>query len=397
MKMQDNSFNFTKKSLDALPLPNKGKRLYVYDTYVRGLELMVTEHGSKSYKVYRKFNDKPVRITLGKYSELSVEEARDKARTTISEMIKGKNPNVEKKKLRAETTLKEMFSLYMERHSKPHKRTWQDDERDIPRFIGHWFQRKLSAITKQDIQALHERIGKENGLYQANRLLARICILYNKAIEWGWEGTNPAQGVKKFKEKTRDRFLHPDELPRFFESLDQEPNDTIRDYVYISLFTGVRQANVLAMRWEDIHFDRKEWLVPETKNGEPLRVHLIDTVIGILKTRLKNYGKKDWVFEGSGKTGHMVEPKAGWKRILQRVGIKDLRIHDLRRTLGSWQAATGSNSFMIGRSLGHKTTQSTAVYARLNLDPVRDSVEKATQAMLQSMRKVEEDEPIEAA
>jgi hypothetical protein len=59
--------------------------------------------------------------------------------------------------------------------------------------------------------------------------------------------------------------------------------------------------------------------------------------------------------------------------------------------LGSWQAATGSNSFMIGRSLGHKTTQSTAVYARLNLDPVRDSMEKATQAMLQSMRKIEDD------
>ena len=92
-----------------------------------------------------------------------------------------------------------------------------------------------------------------------------------------------------------------------------------------------------------------------------------------------------------------MEPKAGWKRILERAGIKDLRLHDLRRTLGSWQAATGANSFMIGLSLGHKTTQSTAVYARLNLDPVRDSVEKATQAMLQSVRKVEEEEPTEAA
>jgi integrase len=131
--------------------------------------------------------------------------------------------------------------------------------------------------------------------------------------------------------------------------------------------------------------------VLETKNGEHLRVHLIDTVIGILNTRLKKHRKGEWVFEGTGETGHLMEPKAGWKRILERAGIKDLRLHDLRRTLGSWQAATGSNSFMIGRSLGHKTTQSTAVYARLNLDPVRDSMEKATQAMLQSMRKIEDD------
>ena len=389
MKREDKSFNFTKKSLDALPLPTVGKRLYVYDTKVRGLELMMTEQGTKSFKVYRKLNDKPVRITLGKYPEISVEQARNEAQKVISEMIKGKNPNDEKKKLRAETTFGDLFALYMERYSKHHKKTWKYDEKDVPRFLGHWFQRKISGITKQEIQTLHEKIGKENGLYQANRLLARIHIIYNKAIEWGWEGLNPAQGIKKFKEKSRDRFLHPDELPRFFKSLDKESNDTIRDYIYVSLFTGVRRSNVLAMQWDDINFERREWLIPETKNGEPLRVHLIETVIDILKVRFKQYGKTEWVFEGTGETGHLMEPKAGWKRILKRAGIKDLRLHDLRRTLGSWQAATGANSFIIGRSLGHKTPQSTAVYARLNLDPVRDSVEKATDAMLQTIRKVE--------
>jgi integrase len=387
MSQRDTSFNFTKKSLDALCVPGKGKRLYVYDTKVRGLELMVTEHGAKSFKVYRKFNDKPIRVTLGKYPEMTVEQARNEAQRVISEMIKGKNPNEEKKKLRAETALGEMFSLYMERYSKLHKKTWRDDERDVPRFVGHWFQRKLSTITKQEVQALHEKTGKENGFYQANRLLSRIQSLYSKAIEWGWEGTNPAQGVKKFKEKSRDRFIHPDELPRFFESLDQEPSDTIRDYIYVSLFTGVRKSNVLAMKWEDIYFERQEWLVPETKNGDPLRVHLVESVIAVLKARLEKYGKRKWVFEGSGRTGHLVEPKAGWKRILKRVGIKDLRIHDLRRTLGSWQAATGANSYMIGQSLGHKSSQSTAVYARLNLDPVRNSVERATEAMLQTLKK----------
>ncbi|EKE09071.1 MAG: hypothetical protein ACD_16C00214G0001 [uncultured bacterium] len=390
MKLQDNNLNFTKKSLDALRFPAVGKRLYIYDSKVRGLELMVTGQGSKSFKVYRKLNNKPIRVTLGKYPEMSIEQARNEAQKVISEMIKGKNPNEEKKKLRAETSFGEIFSLYMERYSKHHKKTWKYDERDVPRFLGHWFQRKLSAITKQEVQSLHEKIRQENGLYQANRLLARIHIIYNKAIEWGWEGINPAQGVKKFKEKSRDRFLHPDELPRFFESLDQEQNDTIRDYVYVSLFTGARKSNVLAMQWEEIHLERKEWLVPETKNGEPLRVHLIESVLDILKRRLERYGKQIWVFEGPGKTGHLMEPKAGWKRILERANIKDLRLHDLRRTLGSWQAATGANSFMIGRSLGHKSSQSTAVYARLNLDPVRDSVEKATEAMLQTLKRTKE-------
>lgn len=382
MKEDGNGINFTKKVLDALALPAKGKRLYLYDTRVRGLELMVTEHGSKSFKVYRKCNGKPVRVTLGKYPEMSIENARNEAQRVITEMMGGKNPNEEKKKLRDETTLGEMFSLYMERHSKPNKETWRYDEKDVPRFLGHWFRRKLSDITKQEVQAIHEKIKKENGTYQANRLLSRIQGIYNKAIEWGWESANPTQGVKKFKEKSRSRFLHPDELPRFFESLDKEENDTIRDYIYVSLFTGVRKSNVLAMQWEDIHFERQEWLVPKTKNGDSLRVHLVESVITTLKSRLESYGKQEWVFEGPGKTGHLVEPKAGWKRILTRANLKDIRLHDLRRTLGSWQAATGANSYMIGQSLGHKSPQSTAIYARLNIDPVRDSVEKATQAML---------------
>ena len=386
MKTQDNVLNFTKKTLESLPLPLAGKRLYFYDTKVRGLELMVTDQGSKSFKVYRKYNGKPVRVTLGKYPEMTVEKARQEAQKVITTMLEGKNPNEEKKSLRSEMTLGDMFTLFMERYSKHHKKTWKTDEKDIPRFLGHWFQRKLSTITKQDIQALHEKIRKENGLYQANRLLARIHILYNKALEWGWEGINPAQGIKKFKEKSRDRFLHPDELPRFFESLDLEENDTIKDYIYVSLLTGVRKSNVLAMRWQDIYFDRREWVIPETKNGDSLRVHLVEKVIEILKSRAERYPTKEWVFAGSGETGHLVEPKSGWKRILERAGIQDLRLHDLRRTLGSWQAATGANSFMIGQSLGHKSTQSTAVYARLNIDPVRDSVEKATQAILNHAR-----------
>ena len=77
-----------------------------------------------------------------------------------------------------------------------------------------------------------------------------------------------------------------------------------------------------------------------------------------------------------------VEPRKGWERILERAGVTDLRIHDLRRTLGSWQAKTGASLTIIGKSLSHKTHQATAIYARLDLDPVRQSVERATSAML---------------
>ena len=94
---------------------------------------------------------------------------------------------------------------------------------------------------------------------------------------------------------------------------------------------------------------------------------LVAKVIEILKNRLQKYGNSGWVFEGTGKTGHLIEPKSGWKRMLNRAEIKDLRIYDLRRTVGSWQAATGANSYIIDGTLGHKDQKSTAIYARLNI------------------------------
>lgn len=141
------------------------------------------------------------------------------------------------------------------------------------------------------------------------------------------------------------------------------------------------------MHWSDINFNRAEWLVEETKNGEPQTIPLIPQAIIILKERYENK-ISDWVFpSATSKSGHIEEPKKVWKNLLERAGIKDLRIHDLRRTLGSWQAATGANSYIIGKSLGHKTQQATAIYARLNMDSVRESVARAADAMFAAVDK----------
>src|SRR5690606_11457999 len=103
------------------------------------------------------------------------------------------------------------------------------------------------------------------GHFQANRALERLRALYNKALEWGWEGDNPTIGIKKFKEKSRERFVQPNELPLLFHALEIEENKTARDYILISLMTGARKSNVLAMRWEQISWEHKTWRIPETK------------------------------------------------------------------------------------------------------------------------------------
>ncbi len=386
MTDKENKFNFTKRSLEALPIPANGKRSYYYDEKVRGLGVSITNKGTITFIVYRKIDGRPERVTLGRYPDLSIENARGLASETNAQIAQGKNPNKEKSKIRDEITFKELFEQYLERYAKIHKKSWQSDQDQHRLYLAAWNKRKISSIVKSDIEILHAKIGREHGNYAANRALSLLGIMFTKAISWGWNSPNPTVGVKKFKEKSRERFLHGDELSRFFAALATEGNRTLADFFMTSLLTGARRANVLAMRWQDIDMQRAIWIIQETKNGTSHTVPLSSEAIAVLTNRLPQKTLSSiWVFpSNTSKSGHLEEPKSAWKRILERSNLQDLRLHDLRRTLGSWQAATGANSYVIGKSLGHKTQQATAIYARLNIDPVRESVEKATSAMLKA-------------
>ncbi len=372
--MLNNKFNFTKSDIEKLPIPEKSIATY-FDTGLKGLKLYVTPNGVKTFFIRKMVNGRDERFILGQYPDLSVQNARDKALITLSELANGKNPNEEKKTNRAEQKLGDLFIEFMERYSKKEKKSWVYDQREIPKFYSDWFKRRLSDIKKTEIQRRHEKIRDEHGLYQANRCLERLRAMYNKAIEWGWNGENPTLGIKKFKEVKRDRFLLPSEAKVFIDALNLEENLVARNYFYMSLFTGARKTNVLQMRWEQIDKKSALWRIPDTKNGEPVVVPLISLAIQLLDSIPR---VSEWVFPNpKSKSGHLEDPKKAWKRILLRAGIEDLRIHDIRRTMGSWEALTGASTLIIGKSLGHKSTSATQVYARLTNAPVRNSMETA--------------------
>lgn len=196
-------------------------------------------------------------------------------------------------------------------------------------------------------------------------------------------------GVHLFHEAKRRRFLLPEELPRFFKALRKEPNLDLRDFVNLAMWTGARRNDILSMQWQDVSLAENRWTVPDPKNRTPYSIPLTPEAISILRDRSRH--RKDerspWVFPSRGKTGHIVDLKGAWKKLLTRAKIADLRIHDLRRTLGSWQAIQGSSLTIVGASLGHKSLSATAVYSQLTLDPVRESVTQATQAMIAASKK----------
>jgi site-specific recombinase XerD len=81
--------------------------------------------------------------------------------------------------------------------------------------------------------------------------------------------------------------------------------------------------------------------------------------------------------------------KGAWRKLLERAELddKDLRLHDLRRTLGSYQAAQGTALNIIGKSLGHTSIAATQIYAQLDLDPIRASVMAATRTIIAGSKK----------
>lgn len=384
----DSRFSFTKEKLNALPLPSAGQRATYHDTKTTGLQLRVTALGTKTYSVYRRLKaGQPERITLGKFPSMTVEQARKSAAALNSEIESGASPAAVKRAVKAELTFSEAFDDFIERKRKrdgtPISDKTKRDYSDLLRlYLDGIKRKKLSAIERSEIKAIHSKTTKKSAA-QADRVVAVVSSVFTFMMAHElFSGQNPATLIQKNPAPSRDRFLQADELTPFFKALSASTNEIMRDFFLLALLTGARRANVSAMRWADIDLAAGVWRIAKTKNGTPQTVTLSPEAVTVLESRKAGVG--EFVLPGEGKTKHIVEPKKAWATLLKAAGIKNLRIHDLRRTLGSWQARTGASLPIIGKSLNHKTHQATAIYARLDLDPVRQSVNTATAAMMEA-------------
>lgn len=431
-----NRFRFTKTSLDKLPVSDTGSRATYYDQDISKLALRVTSAGTKSFYVVKRVGRDMVWFKLGVFPEMTVEQARKAAEVALGGFAAQDNPAVVRRAIKGMPTVSEFFIEYGERHGQK-KRSWRDDQQRFRDYLKTPLGgRKLSEVTLNMVGRILSDMERDNKAgATVNNVRALASALFGKAIEWGYVAENPVRGIKTRKAVKRHRFMLSHELPRFFAAVADEPNTTVRDYLLLSLLTGSRRANVLEMRWSEINLTDATWRIPRTKNGDPQNVTLSPEAIKLLEQRKTLASKSGYVFPGTGASGHLVEPKKGWQRIFDRdeltqlelliqnaepksknlmtanpmsdtslnkalkrarelaikldidvegVRMADLRIHDLRRTLGSWQAKTGASLAIIGNSLNHKNQATTAIYARLDLDPVRQSVNTATAAMMEA-------------
>ena len=223
LEMDNNKINFTKAQILSLPLPVKNKIDYYYDSQVKGLGIMIFNSGTRTFFLYKRVNGRPDKIKIGRFPEITVEQARRSAYAMINDITLGVNPKEEKSIQNNGQQFKDLINNYLERHAKLHKKTWENDVYMFNRYIASITNKKVRDISKAMVMDLHASISQKHGLYPANRVLSLLHTVYNKAIEWGYNGINPCNGIKKFKEKSRERFLQNDEMAKFFQALNEEP------------------------------------------------------------------------------------------------------------------------------------------------------------------------------
>lgn len=381
--------NFTEKFIrDIQPDPTKNW-FEVTDAKCSYLHCRIGKTGCKSYMLVKKINGQCVRITIGKANEISVDFARKKAFELLEKIKNGVNPNNEKQQLSKETTFGELFEEYIERHAKRHassghlKNTLNIGKRRFTR----WKNRKISSLCMREIEQWFYAIRDSDGIFAANQALTLLRHIYNKAIQWGWDGRNPTAGIKKFHTQARERFLSPEEMDRLFSALDEEENPVYKTFFYTLLYTGQRRGNVLAMRWEEIDFTTDIWFIPKTKNGTSLRVPLVGQLVLMLKELKLQSGGNPWVFpKPSDRAAHLTEPRDVWERIKKRACIDNLRMHDLRRTVASYECMGGVNLSVVSKTLNHKTLSATQVYARVDTSAVAQALQNTVNTF-ESFRK----------
>jgi integrase len=342
----------------------------------------ITASGTRNFIFEARMKGRPRRLTIGRWPELNLIQARARAAEIRAAIARGADPANEAAQARSEATFTELAADYLERHAKPRKRTWQQDEWALTHCIPmSWRGRRLSDISRSDVARLHAKIGAENGHYAANRTLALLRTMFNLARNWGvFSGDNPASGIKGFAERKRQRYLSVEELAAVNRALLDEPDWRWRAYFPLALMLGTRKSELLAMRWCEIDFAARTWRIPETKSGNSHLLPLPEPVLALL-SELPSRGTSEFVFPGGGASGHVVEAGKAWERIREAAGVKDVRIHDLRHTLASWLVGQGYGLPLIGRALNHSQVSTTQRYAHLALDPVRAALEHTAALM----------------
>lgn len=387
----------TKRLVDSL---GPGERdLFVWDTGLKGFGLKVTPSGSKVYLIQYRLGGRgstTKRYTVGKHGPFTPDTARDRAEKLLAKVSNGIDPAAEEKAQRAQAyTVRDLCKRYLEEHVDVKNRT--STAKGFRRLVDKHVKPALgdlavSAVTRADIAKLHHDMRATPR--QANQALAVMSKMFHLAEVWGFrpDESNPCRKIERYKEAKRERFLSEGELATLGAVLaEREPTELpgVINGIRLLLLTGCRLGEVVGLRWDEVDLTAGALIIPEEKGKAGARVHPIGAqTIAFLK-ELPRAG--EWVLFGR-------DPKEplsrntmenAWRRIREKAKLDDVRLHDLRHTVGTYAGQTGANAFLVRDKLGHKTLAMTGRYVNRDADPLRtlsDKVENRITAAMNSKK-----------
>jgi len=369
----------TKRDIDASAYTGTNNaRCVLWDDEVPGFGCRLFPSGKRSFILSYRAAGRSRLLTIGSYGALTLGQARKAARSELAKVeTEGADPVAVRERERQGETMRDLCAAYMERHGNA-KKSGSEDQRRIDRdILPKWASLKARAITRPDVAALHRKIGKR-APYEANRVLALLSKMFELARRWGFvpEGqANPARDIDRFTEAKRDRWVTPDELPRLAQAINEEPNESARAALWLYLLTGARKSELLKAQWADVDWTREELRLPDTKAGRVHYIPLSPPAVALLRD-LRRADDNPFILPGKLAGAHLVNISKPWGRVRTAAGVDDVRLHDLRRTVGSWLAQSGNSLHLIGRVLNHSNQSTTAVYARFGEDSVRAALDQ---------------------
>jgi integrase len=233
----------------------------------------------------------------------------------------------------------------------------------------------LDEITADCVVALVARM-RENGyaIGTSNRAVVILRYLYNLARKWNVPGVsaNPTAGIELGSEVQRNRFLTREEAQALVAALSADENRTAANAILLLLLTGARRNEITQARWDNVLWNERKLLVPLSKSGKPRWIALSAAAIDLLKSL--PHGDNPFVFP-SPVTGRP-SPSLWfpWKRIRDRAGLSDVRLHDLRHSFASFLVNEGVSLYVVQALLGHANARTTQRYAHLAADTLTQAI-----------------------
>ncbi|MCB2226190.1 MAG: site-specific integrase [Desulfarculaceae bacterium] len=367
-----------KRLLDGVKA--EGSDMLFWDTEQVGLGVRVKPSGVKSFCLqYRNAQGRSRRITLGKYGRMTLDQARKIAREKLSAVDRGGDPAEERNAARGAPTVAELVSRYMLEHSEVKKKaeSIRKDRFVVDHYVLPALGRyNVDEVSREQIAKLHHSLREKP--YQGNRVLEIVRKMFNLAEAWGLrpDGTNPARHVEKYREQKRQRYLSEDEWARLGKALaevDQDNSElpSVITAVRLLIFTGCRLSEILNLRWADVDWERGALRLEDSKTG-PRLIPLGQASLELLENTEREAGNP-FVCPGARPMRPLVNLQRPWRRIRQRAGLEDVRLHDLRHSFASVGAGAGMSLPVIGKLLGHSQAQTTMRYSHLGDDPLKQA------------------------